>query len=120
MTEFIYHITSAASWSAAQGAGVYAADSLASDGFIHCSRENQIIRVANSYYSGQPGLVILRIDLTLLTAAVKWEPGTDKSDEVFPHLYGPLNLEAVTGVFDFPPGDDGKFRLPLDLGSVPR
>ncbi len=116
MTDFIYHITSAGSWSAAQGAGVYAAKSLASAGFIHCSRMDQVIRVANNIFAGQPGLVILKIDPTLLTAPVKWEPGADKPDEVFPHLYGPLNLEAVTGAFDFSPGEDGKFRLPPDPG----
>jgi uncharacterized protein (DUF952 family) len=115
VTEPIFHITSAASWAAAQSAGVYLADSLSSAGFIHCSRVDQIIRVANNLYSGRSNLVVLKLDPSLLTSAVKWEPGADKADELFPHLYGPLILEAVVGVYDFPPGADGKFSLPWAL-----
>lgn len=119
MTETIFHITSAASWAAAQSAGVYLADSLSSAGFIHCSRVDQIIRVANNIYSGRFDLVVLKIDPSLLTSALKWEPGADKADELFPHLYGPLNFEAVVDVYDFPPGADGKFSLPRALVPVP-
>jgi uncharacterized protein (DUF952 family) len=115
VTEPIVHITSAASWAAAKLAGVYLADSLTSAGFIHCSRVDQIIRVANNFYSGRSDLVILKLNPSLLTSLVRWEPGADKADELFPHLYGPLNLEAVVGVYDFPPGADGKFGLPRAL-----
>ena len=115
MTGLIYHITSRISWSAAQTGGLYSADSLASQGFIHCSKADQILRVANSYYADQHGLVILEIDLSKLASQVRWEPGTDKADELFPHIYGPLNLAAVVRVLDFEPGPDGKFHLPDSL-----
>jgi uncharacterized protein (DUF952 family) len=117
VTGHIFHITSRASWSAAHGSGAYSADSLAGEGFIHCSTEEQILRVANAFYSNQHGLVILMIDLSKLKPAVRWEAGTDKPDELFPHIYGPLNLEAVACVFDFEPGVDGKFHLPEALRS---
>lgn len=114
MTGFIYHITSRTSWSAAQGSGFYTADSLASQGFIHCSKAEQVLRVANAFYRGQGGLVLLEIDLTALRPEVRWEPGTDKPDELFPHIYGLLNLDAVVRVLDFPPAPDGSFpSLPL-------
>jgi uncharacterized protein (DUF952 family) len=106
----IYHITSRTSWSAAQKADAYTADSLASQGFIHCSNADQVLRVANAIFRHQTDLVLLEIDLTRLKSEVRWEPGTDATDEMFPHLYGPLNLDAVVRVLDFPPDADGQFR----------
>ena len=116
MTDHIYHITSQASWSAAQSSGAYSADSLVKEGFVHCSKADQILRVANCFYEGQSGLVILMIDPARLKPMLRWEPGSDKADELFPHIYGPLNLDAVLRVFDFPPGSDGKFHLPAGIG----
>jgi uncharacterized protein (DUF952 family) len=116
VTDHIYHITSQASWSAAQSSGAYTADSLVKEGFVHCSKAEQVLRVANSYCLSQPGLVILMIDPARLKPMLRWEPGSDKADELFPHIYGPLNLDAVLRVFDFPPGSDGKFRLPAGIG----
>jgi len=117
VTELIYHITSQASWSAARKFGVYSADSLMSEGFIHCSEMDQILRVADGYFAGKHGLVILEVDQSRLKSEVHWEAGTDKADELFPHIYGPLNLEAVVRVLDFEPGTDGKFHLPVFLSS---
>jgi uncharacterized protein (DUF952 family) len=115
VTDFIYHITSRTSWSAALALEVYTADSLASQGFIHCSKADQILGVANAIYRGETGLVLLEIDLAALRPEVRWEPGTDKPDELFPHIYGPLNLEAVVRLLDFPSGPDGLFTLPASL-----
>jgi uncharacterized protein (DUF952 family) len=112
VTDFIFHITSRASWSAAQKAGAYSSDSLMSAGFIHCSKIGQTLRVANSFFANQHNLVLLQIDPSQLKPEVRWEAGTDKADELFPHIYGPLNLEAVVSVLDFEPGVDGKFHLP--------
>jgi uncharacterized protein (DUF952 family) len=112
VTGFIYHITSRSSWSTALSSGAYSADSLPAQGFIHCSKMDQVLRVANSFYAGQPGLVILVIDPARLESALRWEPGTDKADELFPHIYGPINRDAVVSVVDFPPGPGGKFSLP--------
>lgn len=114
MNPFIYHITARTSWSAAQERGLYIAPSLEMEGFIHCSKAEQVLRVANAFYRSQRGLVLLEIDLTALWPEVRWEAGTDKPDEHFPHVYGALNLEAVRRVLDFPPDEDGFFRsLPL-------
>jgi len=73
------------------------------------------MRVANSFFTNLPGLVILVIDPSRLKPEVRWEAGTDKADELFPHIYGPLNLEAVVRVLDFEPGPDGMFSLPAEL-----
>jgi uncharacterized protein (DUF952 family) len=88
---------------------------LTSEGFIHCSKANQIMRVANTFFTNLPGLVILVIDPSRLKPELRWETGTDKADELFPHIYGPLNLEAVVRVLDFEPGPEGMFSLPSEL-----
>lgn len=112
MSEFILHITTRAAWSAAQKNAEYVAESLAGPGFIHCSKVSQALRVANDFYSGQHGLVLLVIDPASLKSELRWEPGVDFATELFPHIYGPLNLNAVVEVLDFEPGPDGLFALP--------
>jgi uncharacterized protein (DUF952 family) len=112
MNGFIYHITSRSSWQVAQKGGQYSPGSLLKEGFIHCSRWNQVNRVANAYYQGQIGLVLLEINPKRLAGELRWESGTDKPDELFPHIYGPLNLDAVLQVLEFPPNPDGTFSLP--------
>ena len=108
----IYHITHAAAWADAQARGSYTADSLASEGFIHCSDPAQIVATANRYYPGQHGLLLLAIAPARVTAEIRFENLTGGS-ELFPHIYGPLNLDAVTAVLPFDPGPNGTFtQLP--------
>lgn len=120
----IIHITTRDGWNEAQTDGLYRADSLATEGFIHCSTAKQIPQVANRYYRGQSGLVLLVIDTDKAQPEVLWEPpsppavlpdGTFPTQELYPHVYGPLNLDAVVEVVDFPPGEDGRFSLPDEL-----
>jgi uncharacterized protein (DUF952 family) len=119
MTEPILHLTFRTDWQAALEAGSYQADSLSSEGFIHCSKPEQVERVANAYYHGKDGLVLLVIDPQKVTPEIRWEPGTDKPDELFPHIYGPLDLEAVLQVIDFEPNPDGSFTLLPDQPLTP-
>jgi uncharacterized protein (DUF952 family) len=115
VTDFIYHITTRLAWSAEQKTGEYRASSMEREGFIHCSIAAQLLRVADNYFIGQHGLVILMIDPARLKAEVRWESGTDKQDELFPHIYGPLNKDAVVRVFDFEASQTGAFLLPGGL-----
>jgi len=119
MSETILHITSREAWKAAQEAGQYTAPSLTSDGFIHCSTRSQVLPVAEKFYKGQTGLVILVIDSTRLSSDLKWEAPSDgappagvSASETFPHIYGSINLDAVVQVLDFEPTAGGKFILP--------
>jgi uncharacterized protein (DUF952 family) len=117
----ILHITSHAEWKEAVLIGQYAAPSLRVEGFIHCSSANQVVDTANIFFSGQSGLVLLCIDESRLTAEVKFEDPTGGAkhdppmEELFPHIYGPINLDAVIKVVDFPPNEDGTFSLPDDI-----
>ena len=112
--EPLLHITSRAAWQAARRAGSYRADSLASEGFIHCSTAAQVLTPANALFQGQPDLLLLVIDPARLSARIVWEDCYDAGQE-FPHVYGPLELEAVLTTVLFPAGPDGRFSLPPDL-----
>ncbi|MCE9646516.1 MAG: DUF952 domain-containing protein [Chloroflexi bacterium] len=114
----ILHITSRAEWADAQARGEYVAPSLGTEGFIHCSTEKQVLHVANAFYRGRTDLVLLKLDETQLKPGLKWEPpagsptpGISESD-LFPHIFGPINLSAVASVLDFGPDPSGKFILP--------
>lgn len=122
----ILHITHRQEWEQAQIAGQYTAPSLEVQGFIHCSTAEQAIKVANAFYANQPDLVLLVIDPTRLHAELRWEPpdhpsgdadtrAIDANPTLFPHLYGALNLDAVTQVVEFPANEDGSFALPQGI-----
>lgn len=114
----IFHITSRTAWDEAQKRGDYRAESLTTEGFIHCSTLSQVLPVANHFYKGQSGLILLEIEPTLLSAKLKWEPpsggapppGVPVGDQ-FPHVYGPINLDAVVNVVVFVSNPDGSLTL---------
>lgn len=107
----ILHITHAADWQNARAAGEYRLDTLDTEGFIHCSTPEQVLRPANEFFAGQQGLVLLVIDPARLTANLVYEDLYETGVD-FPHIYGPLNLDAVTAVVPFEPLPDGTFELP--------
>lgn len=92
-----YHITTRAAWEHAQKKGAYEHPSLQEEGFIHCSQESQILGVLERYFAGQKELVKLVIDPDQLTSryVYDWSPSVQDS---FPHVYGPINLDAVKAV----------------------
>ena len=116
----IYHLTSRQAWSEAQKRGEYRAESLESEGFIHCSTETQILPVANTFYKGQQGILLLAIEPSLLVSELRWEPpsggapppGVPEGD-AFPHIYGPINLDAIVNVYDLESNPGGSYKLPL-------
>jgi len=115
----IFHITPRIAWDDAQHQGDYRAESLAAEGFIHCSTISQVLPVAENFYKSQSGLVLLVIEPTLLSSDLIWEPPSGESPppgvpkgEPFPHIYGPINLDAVVKVVDLEKNTDNKFILP--------
>lgn len=122
----IIHITTKSDWEKAKQIGEYFALSLKTDGFIHCSTLNQTVDTANLFFKGQHGLVILCIDEVKLKSECKYEdPACSKDgkhdprvDNLFPHVYGPINLNSIVKVVDFPINDVGVFELPKELETI--
>ena len=108
----IYHILSKADWAAAQAEGVYSPASLDLEEFIHCSTGWQVLRTANLYYAGRDDLLILCIAVDRVQADIHYEDSVGAGMD-FPHIYGPLNLDAVEKVLRLEIGPSGNFILPL-------
>ena len=104
----ILHLATDRAWAAAIRNGFYAAPSLATEGFIHCSDPHQVVWVANSRFAGRTDLVALQIDARQLSVEGRYE-NLEGGHEYFPHIYGPINLDAVTRVDPFPARVDGTF-----------
>jgi uncharacterized protein (DUF952 family) len=110
--DVLVHLCGKKEWSRARGrGGIHPEASEAQTDFIHLSTPEQVHLPANRLYRGRDDLVLLHIDPALLDSPVRWEPGvaTDPDSMLFPHLYGPLPLRAVTRVTAYPPGPDGTF-----------
>ena len=117
--EMIYHITKPTIWNSGLSNGAYVPVEFEQDGFIHCSNEEQVLDVAGRYYTGQPGLLLLRIDPDRLTSKLVYE-NLVGGDELYPHIYGPLNLEAVNATAEFNMNSADEFVLPVDWKPVSR
>ena len=102
----VFHLTYKHAWEAARSAGEYAAPSLAEEGFIHCSKDvTQLLKVAARLYPGETGLMVLDVDLEELKSPLKNEPS--RSGEIYPHIYGMLNVDAVVRERALEVGADG-------------
>lgn len=105
----IYHLATPEAWKKAHG-GAYRADSLAAEGFIHCSNADQVAHSANRFYADAPELLVLSIDAGRLGPALRDEPAA--TGELFPHVYGPIEPEAVIEICPVRRGSDGKWAFP--------
>jgi uncharacterized protein (DUF952 family) len=107
----IYKISPASAWREAERAGVYrgSADD-ARDGYIHLSTASQLAETLRKHYFGQTGLFLIAVDADALGEALRWEKS--RNDELFPHLYGELDLGAVTDVLELRARSDGGHELP--------
>lgn len=107
----IYKICPASSWREAERQGTYrgSADD-ARDGFIHFSTAAQLPETLRKYYFGQIGLFLVAVDADALGDGLRWEPS--RGGDLFPHLYGELDLGAVTAVMDLRTRSDGSHDIP--------
>jgi uncharacterized protein (DUF952 family) len=110
----IVHIVKRSEWARAVERGTYAPASLRAEGFIHCSTPAQAIETANRFYRGQQDLIVVYIDESRLKAELKYEAAThphgEAAGELFPHLYGELNVDAALRVVELRCEADGSFR----------
>jgi len=107
----IYKICPASAWREAERQGVYrgSADDLR-DGFIHFSTATQVAETARKHFFGEKALFLVEVDADALGKALRWE--RSRNDELFPHLYGELDLGAVIGVRDIHARSDGYHDIP--------
>jgi uncharacterized protein (DUF952 family) len=106
----ILHLVEPEAWHAAQEAGEYRAESLDTEQFIHFSEQHQVAGSANRYYKGK-NMLLLVVDTDKLKHELRYE-ASPRTGELFPHLYGALNLDAVLRVLPYSPGEDGTFTEP--------
>ena len=102
-----YHLVPAAEWRGLTPGAVYQPASLAAEGFIHCTDgRERVVETANRYYRGDLRLYLLvTIDLDRVSSEWRY----DDAEQVFPHIYGPLDHDAVVTVEDMRRAEDGRF-----------
>ncbi len=107
----IYKITPASAWREAERQGVYRGSPDDNrDGFIHFSTASQVAETARKHYHGQTGLFLVAVDAEALGDALRWE--RSRNDELFPHLYGELDLGAVVEILNLRARSDGGHDVP--------
>jgi uncharacterized protein (DUF952 family) len=104
----IFHLLLRAEWERALADGRYVPPSLAELGFIHFCEDRQLLATAARWFPGRHDLMVLSVREDRVGAEVRREP---VDGDLFPHLYGPLPLEAVVEALPMPLGPDG-FELP--------
>lgn len=109
----ILHVTQRAEWEKAKNLGTYQSESLGTEGFIHCSTLAQVVGSANRFFQGLQDLVILEIDVDRVTPEIRYE-GADPNN-LFPHIYGELNIDAVIRAIDLESDSMGLFVLPKEI-----
>lgn len=98
-SDYIYHVTTREQWAEAQKLGHYDSDTLATEGFIHCSTEAQVAGVLERYYQGRKGLLKLKIEKAKVERPLVFELA-GSINEVFPHIHGSLNINAIVEVIE--------------------
>ncbi|HUP76024.1 MAG TPA: DUF952 domain-containing protein [Acidimicrobiales bacterium] len=111
----IYHLALESDWTHAQaGAGEYRVSTIGRQldevGFIHCSFDHQVQKVADAFYRDRTDVVLLSIDESKLTSPIRHENAEGGTD-VFPHIHGPLNVGAVTSIRPLGLARDGKLSI---------
>ncbi|MFF4904857.1 DUF952 domain-containing protein [Streptomyces sp. NPDC001260] len=101
MSDHIVHLTERSLWEAARATGTYEMSTrgrtLGQEGFVHCSTRAQLPATARRFFAGLDDLVVLVIDPDRLAVPVKYEANTPGGEE-FPHVYGPIPVNAVVDV----------------------
>ncbi len=109
----LVRITDKASWEQAKILNVFHGE-LEDEGFVHFLKPDQVLKVANASFAGRDDLLLLVLHRARVRSSI-FEADLYKTGELFPHVLAALNLEAVMMVLDFPPSEDGTFKMPMRL-----
>lgn len=102
-----YHLSPVEVWARQQDAATYTPEAYAQDGFIHCTDGlDNLLNVRNMFYTGDSrDFCVLVLKTDAITSEIRYED----PEHVFPHIYGPLNTNAVVGFLRVIRGEDGAF-----------
>jgi uncharacterized protein (DUF952 family) len=109
---FIYLLMSPDDHDRAVREGMWAPESLREEGFIHASPADQLSRVANKHYSRFDELRVVALRVDRLIAEIRWEPA---AGSLYPHIYGPANMDAVGRVTTVRKDVDREFAIPPQI-----
>jgi len=119
----VVHIALPHDWAAARPAGRYTVStrgvSLAEEGFIHCSLPRQVEATANAFYGDLHELVLLHIDTSKVAAPIVVEPPFPGAPDAFPHIYGPIPVDAVIGVTRWRRDERDPWSYPVEPPAAP-
>lgn len=111
----IFHLTTTNAWGNSKASGIYKPPMLAETGYLHASFDHQFMNIANTVFRGHKDILLLEIDAGKLTSEVKNED-LRRGGAPYPHIYGPINCDAVIAVHPIKPRADGTFAWPEALG----
>lgn len=109
----IYILVRPATWALTKSSGFFYERSLAPEGFIHASNWPQLDRVANHYFADTDELLLIGVDPTRVKPPIRYELSASTGD-VYPHIYGPLNVNAATVLKTLKRSPNGRFELPTE------
>ncbi len=117
INQVLYHIVDSTTWIAQKDAQSYEASSRASEGFVHLSNREQILKTANAFFKGQKNLLLLELFIPDSDILLKWESVVNPKGvlEPFPHYYGKLAKEFIRQIYLLLPETDGTFFFPTQL-----
>lgn len=111
---YIVHVLPRTDWERFREQGEYRPDSLATQGFVHCSKLGQIVLVADYNHADDSESVLLLLDESKIETPVRYETEGENGKSAFPHVYGPLTLDHIVETFRFEQDETG-FHLPEKL-----
>ena len=107
----IFHILNKKDWEQVKDLNEYVPINLENEGFIHCSKKDQFVRIADIKFKGRRDLFLLEIDSNKVKSPIKFER-TLGMKEKHPHVYGPIKINAITKVYKLVPDVNGFFTQP--------
>lgn len=108
--DLIFHVVKKEDWKLQKKDSRYHPESIDTEGFIHCSPGREIEEVTNRLFKGESDILLIIINTTLVEPEIRYENSGD-SDTKYPHIYGPLNMDAVIDKIELASEDDGSYKI---------
>jgi uncharacterized protein (DUF952 family) len=109
--KYVYHITKSDDWLNAKVLGIYENQSLKTQGFIHCAVKEQVVEIASQIFSTDDDLILLKINEERTKYAVVYE-NLDNGSDLYPHIYGPIEMDTVEAALKLKKNTNGAFYFP--------